>query len=458
MTTTHHGPRPGEGRPAAVDPTAETVVPASGCGEGEAIESTQSEPAEFRRATRPNQGAWIGGVASGVAANLGWPVMLVRVGFIALSTLQFLGVFLYGLLWVLMPSAASVAKEQAPGLESAARTGKRPARRRMSGSDVGMVTALALCGLGAAWLVQVLGLGVSGQFFWPLAFAAAGLALIWRQADPTAEVPAGTSRWLAPLIARGGWLALARMVLGAGLVGTAFTIVVASQIGVALLPTVALLTVLVLAGLGLIAAPFIYQFRRTMAAEREAKILADARADMAAHLHDSVLQTLALIQRQAEDPAQVATLARRQERELRTWLYGQQDEPTQLKAALSHAAQEVDAERGVPVELVCVGDAEMTSGLQALVSAAREAIMNAAKHSGAAKIDVFAEVEDGQVEVFVRDRGVGFDQSTIAEDRHGVTSSIIARMERHGGTATIRSAPGEGTDIKLTMPVGSEEA
>jgi signal transduction histidine kinase len=172
---------------------------------------------------------------------------------------------------------------------------------------------------------------------------------------------------------------------------------------------------------------------------------------MAAHLHDSVLQTLALIQRQSEDPKAVQQLARRQERELRTWLYGEEAAESSLKAALIAAAAEVEDERGVPVEVVVVGDSDTSEAVQALVRAAREAMVNAAKHSGADKIDVYAEVFDGVAEVFVRDRGQGFDLDAVAEDRMGVKGSIIDRMVRHGGRAVVRSTPGEGTEVRLEM-------
>jgi signal transduction histidine kinase len=167
-------------------------------------------------------------------------------------------------------------------------------------------------------------------------------------------------------------------------------------------------------------------------------------------LHDSVLQTLAMIQRQADDPKAVQQLARRQERELRNWLYGDELPEATLKAALTAAAAEVEDERGVPVELVMVGDCDTSEEIQALVRAAREAMVNAAKHSGAEKIDVYAEIDEESVEVFVRDRGHGFDVDAVAEDRMGVKGSIIDRMARHGGSATIRSA-GDGTEVRLEI-------
>jgi signal transduction histidine kinase len=198
-------------------------------------------------------------------------------------------------------------------------------------------------------------------------------------------------------------------------------------------------------------APWLHRSRAALNEARTEKVRADARADMAAHLHDSVLQTLALIQRQADDPRAVQQLARRQERELRGWLYTEDVPEASLKAALTAAAAEVEDERGVPVELVVVGDCDTSDAVQALVRAAREAMVNAAKHSGADKIDVYAEVTEALVEVFVRDRGTGFDVDAVAEDRHGVRGSILNRMARHGGRASVRSRPGDGTEVRLEV-------
>ncbi len=197
------------------------------------------------------------------------------------------------------------------------------------------------------------------------------------------------------------------------------------------------MTTLALAGLGIVLAPWLHRSRSALNEARAAKVRADARADMAAHLHDSVLQTLALIQRQADDPKAVQQLARRQERELRTWLYGDEVPETTLKAALTAAAAEVEDERGIPVELVVVGDCETSDPVQALVRAAREAMVNAAKHSGADKIDVYAEVTDELVEVFVRDRGQGFDARRRARGPDGCQRQHhqpdgAARRDRQG--------------------------
>ena len=207
----------------------------------------------------------------------------------------------------------------------------------------------------------------------------------------------------------------------------------------------------------LLALPWLHSYYRTLEEARNAKIVADTRADMAAHLHDSVLQTLALIQLQADEPKTVARLARRQERELRTWLYGDQTRATTLKSALEEAAGAVEDEWSVSVSVVCVSDTEISDDLDAMVLAAREAMTNAAKHSGASNIDVYAEVQDIDdaklVQIFIRDRGSGFDLDSIADDRQGVRNSIIARMARHGGSAAIKSAPAEGTEIRLEMKI-----
>jgi len=390
-------------------------------------------------------------VANGIALHLGWPVLLVRAGFIALTIPYFFGVLLYLLLWVLMPPAPP--EPEAPGLAAATRSGMRHRRPGVAWTrDVGALLAMALLGAGAMWLSEVHGWGISQDIFWPLAFATCGIALVWRQVDQAPRVPedAGKRR-SARFAALGGWPALVRTLLGLALVAFAISLVAASRMGLAMLPTVLTLSALLMIGLLIVALPWLRGMQRSLVEVREEKVLADARADMAAHLHDSVLQTLALIQRQADDPRAVAALARRQERELRTWLYGDSDNPTTLKAALSEAAGEVEAERGVPVDVVCVGDAGLSANLDAMVRAAREAMVNAAKHSGAPSIDVYAEIEDDQVTIYVRDRGHGFDLGSIEDDRLGVRQSIIARMERHGGMARIRSSIGDGTEVTLEM-------
>jgi signal transduction histidine kinase len=209
----------------------------------------------------------------------------------------------------------------------------------------------------------------------------------------------------------------------------------------------------IVAGLALISGPWWLRLGRDLARERRERIRSEERAEVAAHLHDSVLQTLALIQRTAEDPRAVVAMARRQERELRGWLYENQvpAAPQTLAAALSAAAEEVESLHGATVEVVTVGDCALDERLSALVAAAREAMVNAAKWSSVTSISVYGEVRDGQVSAYVRDWGKGFDPGAVGPDHHGIRESITGRMQRHGGSASIRTAPGDGTEIQLRM-------
>jgi signal transduction histidine kinase len=226
-----------------------------------------------------------------------------------------------------------------------------------------------------------------------------------------------------------------------------------------------------LVGVAVLTVPWWLRLMRALGEERRARIRTEERAEIAAHLHDSVLQTLALIQQQSESAREVRRLARSQERELRAWLYGPQGygraQPHGAGAAVStfatalhSAAGEVEDTYAVSMQVVVVGDCALEESLPALVQASREAMVNAAKHAGVAEVSVYAEVEPGQVHVFVRDRGAGFDPAAVAADRHGLADSIHGRMERHGGTVTLRTAPGEGTEVQLAIArrKGGEEA
>jgi signal transduction histidine kinase len=217
---------------------------------------------------------------------------------------------------------------------------------------------------------------------------------------------------------------------------------------------VALAALVVTVALILISAPFWLALIRRLGRERVARARADERADVAAHLHDSVLQTLALIQKRADDPEQVARLARRQERELRDWLADTQPSrpDERLADALRAAAAEIEDSHGAPIEAVIVGDAPLDERLEALVGASREALTNAAKFaSKGGPVRLYGEIDDSDARVFIDDRGPGFDPDAIPADRRGVRESIIGRMERYGGSAEIRSDPGDGTEVELTM-------
>jgi signal transduction histidine kinase len=211
-----------------------------------------------------------------------------------------------------------------------------------------------------------------------------------------------------------------------------------------------------LVGVLLVTGPWLWRLVRELSAERRARIRVQERAEVAAHVHDSVLQTLALLQSRADDPHEVRRLARRQERELREWLYTSPAEQastneTSFASSLRRAAADVEDAHAVSVDVVVVGDAPLDDSLVATVAAAREGMVNAAKSSGAPNVSVFAEVTDRGVEVFVRDRGHGFDPEQIPADRRGIRESIVGRMTRNGGKAAIRSGP-TGTEIALTVP------
>jgi signal transduction histidine kinase/phage shock protein PspC (stress-responsive transcriptional regulator) len=214
-----------------------------------------------------------------------------------------------------------------------------------------------------------------------------------------------------------------------------------------------LFALLALGGLVVALAPVLWRMVSQLREERVARIREQERAEVAAVVHDQVLHTLALIQRNAGDVSSVVRLARGQERTLRGWLYKPSGSPSErFAAALEQAAAEVEDTYGISVETVVVGDAEHDDRVAAMVAATREALVNSARHAKVGTVSLYAEAEDEQLSVFVRDRGAGFDLSHVDDDRHGVRGSIIGRMQRHGGVAQVRSSPGEGTEVELTMP------
>ncbi|MFN8198733.1 MAG: PspC domain-containing protein [Nakamurella multipartita] len=394
----------------------------------------------------------LGGVAGGIADHLRVRVLWVRVAFVLLALMGGAGVLAYGLLWIFVPQASPDAPAPEP---------PSPVERRQ---------ALGIAAVGVAILIVVaaLGLGDSlGVVLGPLGLAAIGAAFIWREADD-----ARRARWrrsAAGIVgpSRASWW---RLIGGCVLVVGGLSVFALGQVDFTAVQSALLAVVLTLVGVAVITIPWWVRLVRDLGDERQGRIREKERAEIAAHLHDSVLQTLALIQRQAGDSKEVLRLARSQERQLRTWLYGPAgyaaghgtaDSPAPVDqtfaASLAEAAGEVEDTYNLAVTPVIVGDAGMDQHLNALVAASREAMVNAAKHAQVEEVSVYAEIEDGTASVFVRDRGIGFDQSVVGSDRRGLAESIRGRMERHGGTATVRSAPGDGTEIELTMPVRDRE-
>ncbi|KQX74891.1 MULTISPECIES: ATP-binding protein [Aeromicrobium] len=401
----------------------------------------------YRRARRPADRRLVGGVATGLADHLGVPVLSVRLAFVVATWFQGVGVVAYLLLWRLLPLQRP---ELSPGLESATRRGLRGDGTRTGPTEIAQTVALGAIGVGVLLLIQATGRGLDDGLFGPLLVAVVGVAVVWRQLDDVAW-----GRWMRETR---GWAFASRVAAGTGLVALAAIYLVTKEGGWGAAVSLASALVIAVLGLGLILGPWIVRLMGDLSDERRERVRSQERADVAAHLHDSVLQTLALLQKNAHDSAAVATLARRQERELRDWLYGNDERPgDSLLAALRSAAADVEDAHHVPVELISVGDVPLDDDMAALARAAREAMVNAAKHAGVDRIDVYAEADGRAAEVFVRDRGRGFDPGTIADDRMGVRASIVGRVERHGGTASIRSRPGEGTEVALRVPVRAPE-
>jgi len=286
----------------------------------------------------------------------------------------------------------------------------------------------------------------------PAALAVIGSALIWGRGSGAHH----RSRWLSriprvdALAGRGARL---RVLVGTAVVLAGVWVFITSNRPVDLLGNAPLAVAAVLIGLAVVAGPWVWRLVRQAADERRERIRQEERAEMAAHLHDSVLQTLALIQR-TDDADEMASLARVQERELRTWLYGKTPAGggDSLSGALDQVASEIERTHRRRVEVVLVGDCRLDDGVRALVHACREAMVNAARHSGARGVSVYAEVEDDQVSAFVRDQGTGFTRSSVPADRRGIAESIEGRMARNGGVALVESEPGRGTEVRLRIP------
>lgn len=370
----------------------------------------------------------------------------VRVVFVAVALITGgWGVPLYFLAWLVVPAAGSDAS-----IASKARHDSR-----------GIALALGLASLLAVILLfaDVLHDSVIAAWGWPQVVSVGCLALIWRNA-PTDEQES-IRRLVEPLSGVGGVAGERTRRATAPRLTAACVLLVAGVIwlltaheNLALLSPLGGL-MLVAAGIVLLLGPWWFRIARDLVDERQARARAEERAEVAARVHDSVLQTLALIQRRSDDPAAVVQLARAQERELRSWLFegrapGAGDSGSFMDA-VREIQRDVEARHGVPVEVVTVGDGPLSDDLSALLLAAREAVVNAAKWSGAPVVSLFAEVSPESVEVVVRDRGKGFDPCAVPADRKGVAQSIHGRMARHGGSVTLRSAPGEGTKVSLRM-------
>jgi signal transduction histidine kinase/phage shock protein PspC (stress-responsive transcriptional regulator) len=415
--------------------------------------SALAEPQGPPKLYRHRSGRAVAGVSAGLADHLGVRVLWVRATFAVLAAFGGAGLLAYGLLWVFVPQRSG---------EDASQPSSPKERQQAIG--------LLVLGIGLAVGGSTVTGAISGWVAVPLAVALVGAAVVWREADESQR-----RRWrtgarsgvAGVVLGGGGWSAAVRILAGVALVISGIGVMVIrsgsfDQVQFALIAVLATLV-----GVAVLTVPFWLRMVRDLGEERRARIRTEERAEIAAHLHDSVLQTLALIQKQSDAPKEVARLARGQERELRGWLYGPsgygaKKEITggggQLSAAIAAVCGEVEDSFAISVSQVVVGDAELDEPLTALVQAAREAMVNAAKHAGVEEVSVYAEVEPTAATVFVRDRGKGFDPEIVSDDRHGLADSIRGRMERNGGTVRLRTAPGDGTEVQLEMPIKTGSA
>ncbi|UJP39715.1 ATP-binding protein [Cellulomonas palmilytica] len=409
---------------------------------------------------RPERGRWVGGVASGVAAHLGLPLGGVRVAFVVATLVGGVGVVLYGFWWLTVPPGDPWDVAAASRPSNLARLAGRPVcddehprRRRWPVTDIAVGALLVTV---AGVLVAVRYDRLDAGWVLPMLVVLAGAALAWSQLDEVARgrwrsraggrTPVSVVRLLGGVVLAGvGVLLLVGRATGPGVDAATFVQSVVASLAV-------------LAGVALVVAPWWLRLWRALADERAARARESERADIAAHLHDSVLQTLALIRARADDPAEVARMARAQERELREWLYDDRPAPgTSLAAALRDVVAEVEDSRSGPggepvaVDTVVVGDRVPDEATAALLQATREALVNAVVH-GRPPVSLYLEVGAAEVEVFVKDRGDGFDLDAVSPDRFGVRESILGRVRRRGGTATVTSRPGQGTEVHLAMP------
>ncbi|HSS08545.1 MAG TPA: PspC domain-containing protein [Acidimicrobiales bacterium] len=396
--------------------------------------------------TRAREGRVIAGVAAGIARKRHWDPFLIRCAFVVLALAGGSGLVLYVAAWLFLPWEGDH--------EAIAHRAIRERRALPRAIAVGVAVLATLV------VLRSLGLWWSDSLVWPAALAATGLTVIWLEADDEDRAMLSGLAERLPTRHGHGRSAVARLrwVVGALLIVGGVTVFLAANHALQAVRTGVVPLIGVIAGLALVFLPWWRRLVVELGEERRARARSQERAEMAAHLHDSVLQTLALIQRRADDPKTVVSLARSQERELRSWLFDGDRRPGDqadgsLGAAIRTVADDVEVRHGVPVEVVTVGDCPLDDRLDALVAAAREAIVNAAKWSKADTVSVYVEVEPAAVTIYVRDRGAGFDPGQVAPERQGIAESIRGRMSRHGGTAVLRSSFGEGTEVELRVPV-----
>jgi signal transduction histidine kinase len=409
-------------------------------------ESTARRPERPLRRSADN--AVLGGVCGGLARRLGVSARLLRVLAILSIVPAGLGLLFYMACWTLIPRTGETRSVATRVCDD---------RRQLQ-----IVLAVATVALAVLITLQALGLQGPGVFAWPLLLSLVGVLCVWRGASDEEREQLQERLDAAPLVnatTSTSWRTIALRACAGGallLVG----VVLLSKIGTLRGAAIGVFfgAVAVCAGFLVLFAPWWLRTLRDLSSERRERVRAQERADVAAHLHDSVLQTLLLIQKSAAEPTEVIRLARNQERELRHWLFDPRASSRAAGSAESFGSlaeaieRDVEDAYGVGVELVVVGDCDVDDAVLAILGAGREAAVNAAKWSGTANFSMFAEVEPTSISIFVRDLGTGFDPSRVPEDRRGIACSIRERMVRYGGTAVVRSTPDVGTEVELVLP------
>jgi signal transduction histidine kinase len=384
---------------------------------------------------RSTEARALSGVAGGIAKRLSVDPVLVRLAFVVLTLSGGFGALAYVLLWAVLPEG-----DESQGMR---RSPVPPARQLL---------AITCFVLGTLLVLRDVGLWFGDAIVWPLALAGLGAGTIF--------IRGGNERWSRmtgsfgdrPIDLITGRLSPARIGAGALLVVAGMILVLNASNVVSAATSFIVPVVVTLAGVTLIFGPWLWNLAQQLADERRERIRTEERADLAAHLHDSVLQTLALIQR-TDSPQKIAALARVQERELRSWLYGRSGSGSDsLRGAAEGLAERVEAMHDVKVEVVVVGDVPMDEGTEAIIAACGEALSNAASHAGVGSISLYMEVEPSRITAYVRDQGVGFDLESVPADRRGIADSIVGRLVRNGGTATIKTQPSGGTEVQMILP------
>jgi signal transduction histidine kinase/phage shock protein PspC (stress-responsive transcriptional regulator) len=399
------------------------------------METTSARRLRFERSSSDRM---VAGVAGGIAERLQIDPIVIRLALIAVSFAGGFGVVLYLLGWLIGAEPQHGAADQAERTSTSTR----------------QVVSVAMVVAGIMLLLREAGVWFGDAVAWSAGLAAFGSAILWTRAEDSgrarfARLASRFPRTPADMMTG---RSKSRLVIGALLVVAGMGTFLAANTSWGAIRNVAFAVMVTAVGLGLVLGPWIYELVRQLGSERRERIRSEERAEVAAHLHDSVLQTLAMIQR-APSQKEMASLARVQERELRAWLYGRapSNGANMLSVALDAMAGKIERRHSVNVDTVVVGDVALDDRLRALVDATAEAANNAASHSGVA-VSVYAEVTDDVVTVYVRDEGKGFDPAQVSPDRRGIAESIVGRMERNGGVATITSEPSEGTEVHLRMP------